>query len=297
MRASAHQIEVFDYIIAVMAAQIGALPQDRLKAKRAAQMGVEIACKILGRIAELGHDTVVDIGDEAAANLVENAFLQHRCNLVPIHRQLAHMGNRNQRVECALARRCHRRIGYGWVVQIDREILRQHAVVVNVFQQALVARAEQDRVVRNAGPCALQPEMDDEKPGAKALARKRFGIILAPLRAGQKIAVGMHDVSIGSDRIKARLEPAFGFDLARARTMRVHLHHRIADAHCAAQPLEMAHHACDQAVCAASGPPHAAIFLKLVDERIDRRCFHRIAADQQRVERERLAQFLALHIA
>ena len=56
----------------------------------------------------------------------------------------------------------------------------------------------------------------------------------------------------------------------------------------------MAHHAGDQPVGAALGPPHAAIHLQLVDQRVDARRLHRVAADQQRVEAQRLAQLLVL---
>jgi hypothetical protein len=47
-----------------------------------------------------------------------------------------------------------------------------------------------------------------------------------------------------------------------------------------------ADHPCDQPVGAAARPPDAAVLLQLVDQRVDRRRGHRIAADEQGVERE-----------
>ena len=59
----------------------------------------------------------------------------------------------------------------------------------------------------------------------------------------------------------------------------------------------MAHHPCDQPVGAAARPPHAAILLELVDQRVDRRGVHRITAHQQRMEAEGFAQLGVLDIA
>ncbi len=73
--------------------------------------------------------------------------------------------------------------------------------------------------------------------------------------------------------------------------------YRIAHADFAAQPAEMGDHALYQLVGAAARPPHAAVLLQLVDQRIDRAGGHRVAADQQRMEAESLAQLFVLHEA
>jgi hypothetical protein len=86
MRSCADQIEVPDLVVAVVAAEPGALRQDRLEAERAAVIGVEIECEIARRIVELGDDAVVDVGDEPAADLVEYALLDQRSDLVPVDR-------------------------------------------------------------------------------------------------------------------------------------------------------------------------------------------------------------------
>ena len=43
-------------------------------------------------------------------------------------------------------------------------------------------------------------------------------------------------------------------------------------------------------------PPHAAVLFELVDQGVDRAGLHRVAADQQRMEAEGLAQVLVLHV-
>ena len=58
----------------------------------------------------------------------------------------------------------------------------------------------------------------------------------------------------------------------------------------------MADHARDQPVGPAPRPPHAAVFFQLVDQGVNRAGLHRVAADQQRVETQRLAQFLRLDV-
>ncbi len=77
---------------------------------------------------------------------------------------------------------------------------------------------------------------------------------------------------------------------------RVDLHHLFAEAQRSAQPLEQAGHALCQLVGAAPRPPDPAVLFQLVDQGVDRAGGHRVAAHQQGVERERLAQVLVLHI-
>src|SRR3546814_13837129 len=71
---------------------------------------------------------------------------------------------------------------------------------------------------------------------------------------------------------------------------------RIGEAQRAAQPLEMRRHRLDEAVGAALREPDAAVLLQLVDQGVDGAGLHRIAAEQQRVEGERLAALLILQM-
>ena len=295
MRAGTDEIQVADLVVAVVGAEIGALRQHRFQAERAAQMRGEIAREIRRRIMELGHDPLMNIGDQAAADFVQHALFKERPGLVPIDRQFAHMGNRHQRVEGGAALRRHRRIGDGGVVQIDREILRQHAVIVDVLQQPVIARAEQDHVVRNARPAAFDAEMHDEQRRRIFLLRQLLGRLLPARGLAQQILVAVHDVRIARHRIGIAMPAALGGHARRAVAHRLDMLDRIAQPHGAADPLEMRGHPGDQPVGAAHREPDAAVFLQLVDQRIDGAGGHGIAADEQRMEAQRLAQLLVLH--
>ena len=181
--ACAHEIVVLDHIVAVVAAQVSALPQHRLEAEGAAHVGVQVLLEVLGRVAELGDDPVVDVGDEAATELVEDHLFKLGANFVPVDRHLAHVADGNERIERALARRRHAGIGHSGVVEIDREIFRHHAVFVDIVEQAFVALGKQDHVVGDAGPGAFKTEMHHEQRGAEALAGKALGHLLPARRA------------------------------------------------------------------------------------------------------------------
>ena len=260
-------------------------------------MRVQIHREIARGVMELGDDARMDIGDQASLELVENALLEQRTHFLPVDGQLAHVGDGDQRVESAHAFGRHRRVGDGRMVQVDRKVLWQHAMIVDVVEQAFVAWAEQDHVVRDARPAALDAEMHHEQGGAEALARQAARIIRAALGAGQQVLVAVHDVGIAGDGIEPFAPARMRFDLGRLLAQRVHMDHRVVQPHRAAKPFEMAHHARDQPVGSATRPPHAAIDFQLVDQRVDAAGLHRIAADQQRVEAQRLAQFLVLDIA
>ncbi len=64
--------------------------------------------------------------------------------------------------------------------------------------------------------------------------------------------------------------------------------------HLAAQVLEQLQHALDQRAGAALRKEHAPLPLQRMDQRIDRRCLERVAAHQQRMEAEGLAQLRVL---
>ena len=258
-------------------------------------MRVQIGAEILRRIVEAGDDPLVNVGDQAVADLVENALLVDRAHFLPVDRQLALMRHGRQHVEGAVPRRRHRGIGDGRVVQVEREVLGQHAMIVDVVEQPLVARAEQDHVVRNAGPVALDAEMRDEKRRREALALEARRRALAPARLAEQVAIAVHDIGIARDRVEAFAPAALGHHAGDLVAHGLDLDDRIIEPQGPSDPLEMPDHARDEPVGAAFGEPHAAILFQLMDQRVDRTGLHRIAADQQRVERQRLAQLLVLH--
>src|SRR3546814_16721771 len=62
------------------------------------------------------------------------------------------------------------------VMEVKREIPRQHAMLIYILKQSLIARPEKHHVVRNAGPGAVDTEMDKEKAGRPSLALQYFGL-------------------------------------------------------------------------------------------------------------------------
>ena len=138
--------------------------------------------------------------------------------------------------------------------------------------------------------------MDDEQRRREALAReapRRARATAAPL---EQVAIGVDDIGVGRDRIRLSPPAARGDHPRRAIAERRDLRHRIAEPQRAADRLEMLHHARDQPVGAAHREPDAAVLFQFVDERVDRARRHRVAADEQGVERERLAQHRILDV-
>ena len=75
MRAGADEVKVRNHVVAVVRAQPAGLGRDRLEPEGAAEVGAEIEREIARGVVELGDDAVVDVGDQAPADLVENALI------------------------------------------------------------------------------------------------------------------------------------------------------------------------------------------------------------------------------
>ena len=72
---------------------------------------------------------------------------------------------------------------------------------------------------------------------------------------------------------------------------------RIPKDECAAQPTEQGNHRVDERIGSALRKPDAARLFKVMDQRVDAAGIHRIAAHQQGVEGQRLAQLVIAHEA
>ncbi len=88
-----------------------------------------------------------------------------------------------------------------------------------------------------------------------------------------------------------------GGDAGDGRAFRADRLDAVAHHHRAAEVLEQLDHALDQRAGAAAREPHAPLLLERVDQRVDRAGLERVAADEQRVEAERLAQLRVLDVA
>ena len=91
------------------------------------------------------------------------------------------MRHGGESVKGGAALRRHAGIGHRRVMEVEREIRAQYAMLVNICQQPLVPWAEEDVVVRDARPCTFDTEMQHEKAGGPALLRQFFSLS-APAR-------------------------------------------------------------------------------------------------------------------
>lgn len=112
------------------------------------------------------------------------------------------------------------------MVEVEREIVR-HDAAVDVAQQPLVARAEENAVVRDVGIDALHPEMDDEQR-RPAFACEAFRD-LRPAPMVQQIAVAVHQVAVGCDHLGGAMPAAACRHPGRAVARDLDPRHRIAE--------------------------------------------------------------------
>ena len=144
--------------------------------------------------------------------------------------------------------------------------------------------------MRDVGEGPFEPEMEHEQRRRKALALERLDLSRAA-----RVAL---DQAVAVRRRRRWWRPRRPRRASRSGP------DRLGDAACdldrdrpdrrgGASPPSRSNkrdHAGDQPVGAALGEPHAAVALELVDQRVDRASGHRIAADEQGVEAQCLAQ-------
>ena len=205
------------------------------------------------------------------------------------------MGDGAQDVERRTAFRRKAGVSYRRVMQVKAEILAQHTIFINVLQQPGIARAEHDDVMRNARPCSLDAEMDDEQRWRKTLFLKTARHALSPVRFGHQVAVGVNNVGVRRDSIGFDMPAAFRAHPGHFVAMRFDFGNAVIKAHDTAQPLKMRDHGRDKRLRTAAREPDTADLFQLVDQGIDARCFHGIAADQQRVKAQDFAQLFTFH--
>ena len=155
MRAGADEVQVLQHVVAVVRAEERALPQHGFEAEGAAEMGVQLDRKILGGECPHRHEIVPQAGDHRRLERVQDAIGVQLALHRPVALVLAHVRDGREDIEGAAPRRRHRRIGRGRVVEIQREIVGDDAVLVDIVEQLTVAIAEHDRVVADIGMLAL----------------------------------------------------------------------------------------------------------------------------------------------
>ena len=164
----------------------------------------------------------------------------------------------------------------------------------DVVEQALVARAQHHRVVRHIVEAAVGAEVPDEQAHRVALARDAaVGPVAAVLRLDKMTigprGVGVGDHHVGGDALAAGQLHAGGGGLAVAGLdhdaphLAVQPHRHIA-------PFQQADHRAHQRAGAAHRPVHTPLALERMNQAVDAGDRERVAADQQRLQREHHAQ-------
>lgn len=168
------------------------------------------------------------------------------------------------------------------VVEVEGGIVGKTAAAIDIAEQPVVARPEQDAVMRNVRPIAVRRKMNHEQGGREPLAAELCGFP-SPAIMTQHV-VGPDDVRIGGNSIEAAGPAATSADSGDPPPLGVDRFHRIVQPDRASKPLEMAHHAGHQSIGAAKREPDAAIPLQLADQRVNGACGGRIAAHQKCVK-------------
>ena len=208
------------------------------------------------------------------------------------------MGHRGQHIPAVVSRRCQRRIGGGGTVQVEREVVRQNLLLEDVLQQRLVARAHDDLMVRYVLVLLIGAEIDHEERHGEAHPL-HLGVAHGGACLGrQQRAIGLRHVPVAHHRVGLERFAVYQLHAGCAAAGRVDrdLLDFALEANRAAKILERLHEPPHECPSATHGEQHAPLLLQLVDERVHRGRLVRIAADQQRMEREHLAEALVLEI-
>ena len=110
----------------------------------------------------------------------------------------------------------------------------------------------------------------------------------------QEVSIGVHDVGVGGHDLGVEARAVFEDHAGGSAARRRDRVHRRRQADRAAEALQQPHQAADERTGAALREPNAPAPLQRVDQGVDGRGLERIAADQQRMERESLAEMLVL---
>src|SRR3546814_6043463 len=126
LRARSNEIEIVDHSVAIMCAEKGALRQRGLQRKGAAQMCAQVMCEIRRSIVKTGDDPRTNVGDQPPFDLVKDALFVDGAHLPPVDGQLAQMRHRCQRIESGMSLRRKAWVSDCRVMEVKREIPRQH---------------------------------------------------------------------------------------------------------------------------------------------------------------------------
>ena len=291
MRAGAGEVQVRDVFAAIVRPHPGALHERRFDGEGAAQVAAQFVAEVQRVDPVLRHDVLSQVGQVPLLEVTHDRVAVGLRGGLPVG-GTPKVRHRRQDVERIASGRRERRIGGGRSVEVQREVLRKHLALEDILEEAAVARAEQDLVMRDVVVGPVGAEVDHEE---RHRIVEPFEVPVRVLRAHGRadeahvgvrhVAVGHHDVRrqhLGAVQPNARGPPARRVHDDLARGCR--------QAERAAQLLEQLHQRAHQCPHAAHREPDAPLLFEVVDQRVDARGAEGVAPDQQGVEREHLPQ-------
>ena len=169
----------------------------------------------------------------------------------------------------------------------------------DVPQQATVPRAEEHRVVRQVGPAAVGAEVDEEQGHRPVHAPQPRCRPPARRDAGVEPGVGVVEVGVRDHDVERLARQGVGGDQVARPVARLDLDapDRRVEPQLAAEVHEELRQGTHEGPGTAAREEDAPVPLEEVDQRVDGARLERVAADQQGVEAQRLAQALVAHEA
>ena len=275
MRPAAGEVQAAEPPVAVRLAEVRRLVQRRLDGERVAPHGAELAGEVQRRHAVLGDDRVADPDQpEARLHVGQQRVAQPVAVAVPVEpgAQVRHGQQHGERVA---ARRGHRRLGARGRVDVGGERARQLAAARDRADELAVAVARPAACGAgarpSAGPCR-------GRAGSRTSSRAAGGAARAA-----RPARGCAARRRSTRPRRRRSAPRPRADAGHAAAGVLDRRDRLAAAH-----VERRGHRLDHRVGPALGVPAAVEDLQVDERRVDRGHAVGVAADEQRVERERL---------
>ena len=141
------KVQVADVFAAVVASEKGRLHQQRLWAKGVALVGVEGALEVVGGDVALADKALPQVGQVAPVfEVAEDGLTELFPGFVPVDAGVI-IRHGHQGIGGVVPRRGEGGVSQRRQVQVLGEVLGEHLAAKDVFQQPLVAGAEQDGVV------------------------------------------------------------------------------------------------------------------------------------------------------
>ena len=283
MGARAHQVQVANAFGTVVKTEPGRLSEQRRNRKTGTVDAEVIVLEVLRRHAEFGRDGSRQAGQDRAIQRGHDAVAQPRALYRPIDVCLQ-IGHRAQHVEALAARRREARIGGGGPVQVERKVFAQHLLVEDFVEQFAVALAQPDGVVGHVRIGLAGTEVKDEQ------AHRITGLLgLRNHRCVQVGGVGVADHQVCRDRA-----PIDQFDRGGRPGFDANAAHGAAKPNFDAAALQQRAQRAGDGPGAAHREKHTVRALQIMNQPVNAGGVERVAADQQRLDRESLAQLVVL---